>query len=99
MDDGKTFGYQHGDFLRVEFSCDVTSQGLVLHIGKRQGTFHPWWKEFRVEVYGWDSSVPSVSVNGKPSQLAPSVDAKRHVLTLDLAADTSTEAVEFRKSQ
>ena len=99
MDDGKTLAYQRGDFLRMEFSCDLTPQGLVLRIGERKGTFHPWWKELHVEVYGWDSPVPSVSVNGKPSQLAPSVDPNRHVLTLDLATDTSAEAVEFRKPQ
>src|SRR6202022_970922 len=57
MDDGRTFAYQHGDFLRIEFSCDVTPQGLVLHIGERQGAFHPWWQELRVEVYGWEGPV------------------------------------------
>ncbi len=98
MDDGKTLAYQRGDFLRLEFSCDVTPQGLVLRI-EPHGDFHPWWKEFHVEVYGWDGPAPSVVLNGTPSQLRAVVDASRHLLTLDLAAGTAAQALEFRKAQ
>jgi alpha-glucosidase len=97
-DDGKTLAYQHGDFLRLEFSCDVTPQGLVLRI-EPHGDFHPWWKEFHVEVYGWDGPAPSVVLNGTPSQLRAAVDPSRHLLTLDLAACTAAQALEFRKAQ
>jgi alpha-glucosidase len=52
LDDGHTYAYTHGDFLRMEFTCQVTPDGLSVAI-KRQGTYKPWWKDLRLEIYGW----------------------------------------------
>jgi alpha-glucosidase len=89
VDDGKTFAYKRGEFLRTDFSCQETSQGIALRIGRRQGTFQPWWTQIHVEVYGWEHGSASVSFNQKSVNLTTDVDEKRHALCMDVAADAS----------
>jgi alpha-glucosidase len=98
MDDGKTLAYSRGVFLRVEFSCQLTPKGLSLHIGKHQGTFQPWWKQIHVEVYGWNATVANVRLNGKPGGPTASVDAGKHILTLDISDEIQGDELEIRDS-
>jgi alpha-glucosidase len=65
QDDGKTYAYQQGKYLRMNFSCQKTAEGLALKIGAREGAYLPWWKEIRVEVYGWMPKVNSIAMEGK----------------------------------
>lgn len=54
LDDGHTFKYQNGAFLRMHFSCHPNQDGsLVLSISKVQGSYPPWWNRVRLEIYGW----------------------------------------------
>ncbi len=54
QDDGKSFAFRSGSYLRVHYSCEEKSDGsLVIHIGAQQGTYPPWWKQLRIEAYGW----------------------------------------------
>jgi alpha-glucosidase len=54
QDDGKSFAFRNGDFLRVHYSCEEKADGtLAVHIGAQEGTFKPWWSEVRVEAFGW----------------------------------------------
>jgi alpha-glucosidase len=40
--------------LRRHFSCEVKPDGsLTVHLSAREGSFVPWWKEVRVETFGW----------------------------------------------
>jgi len=84
LDDGKTLAYTRGDFLRIEFSCAVTSSGVDVHVGERQGKYLPWWKTIHLEVYDWQSPSAHVTLKHKPDELSDSVDPARHVLTLEL---------------
>jgi alpha-glucosidase len=65
QDDGKSYRYQHGDFLRMKFSCEKTDGGLLLKISSHEGTYPAWWKEIRAEIYGWSAAQEKVLVNGK----------------------------------
>ena len=54
QDDGKSFAFRSGQFLRRHFSCEVKPDGsLTVHLNAREGSFVPWWKEVRVEIFGW----------------------------------------------
>jgi alpha-glucosidase len=77
LDDGKTYAYQHGDYLRMKFTCQVTSDGFRLHVAAHEGSYPPWWKEIRAEIYGWESKQNQASVNGnaQPFPLAHSTTA------------------------
>jgi alpha-glucosidase len=65
QDDGKTYAYQHGSYLRMKFSCEKTAEGMHLKIGPHEGTYPAWWKEIRAEIFGWTPKQGKVFVNAK----------------------------------
>jgi alpha-glucosidase len=68
LDDGHTFAYRQGDFLRMGLTCQVGFDGTVLvHIGEHEGRYRAWWSKLRVEVYGLDRK--GVSVHWKDSSI------------------------------
>jgi alpha-glucosidase len=64
LDDGKSYGFEHGRSLRVQFSCQVTSDGLRVRVGAHEGSYPAWWTEIHAEVYGWKPSKGVVTVEG-----------------------------------
>ena len=53
QDDGKTYGYRRGVYLRKKFTCQLTGEGLRVSIGPNEGTYPAWWANLHVEIYGW----------------------------------------------
>jgi alpha-glucosidase len=54
QDDGKSFAFRTGAYLRLHFTCQVNPDGtFAVHIDAQQGAFVPWWKEVRIEAFGW----------------------------------------------
>jgi alpha-glucosidase len=82
LDDGISYDYKRGEFLREDFHCEVTGQGVQIHIGQRQGSYPAWWKNLSVEIYGTDAAPKIVRVNGKSESPASTFDASRHSVTL-----------------
>ena len=68
QDDGISFAFRNGGFLRMESTCERTPEGLRVHIGKHEGTFQPWWNQIRVEVYGYNSTASIATANNQPVQ-------------------------------
>ena len=87
IDDGQTFAYRQGDFLRMEFTCSEKPNGITVHIGSHQGRFIPWWKNLQVEIYGRSVSPLRASIVGSTEKVEPSFDAVHHV-TRFLLLDT-----------
>jgi alpha-glucosidase len=52
QDDGKTYAFQHGAYLRMNFNCERTTGGIRLKLSPHEGSFPAWWKNIRVEIYG-----------------------------------------------
>jgi alpha-glucosidase len=65
QDDGRTYAYQRGVFLRMKFSCEESTAGLRLKISPHQGSYPAWWKEIHAEIYGWMPRQNEVFVNAK----------------------------------
>ena len=65
LDDGKSFAYEQGAYLRMNFSCQLTQEGLQLKIGPHEGSYSAWWKEIRVEVYGLTPKDGVVTIDSK----------------------------------
>ncbi|PYX33804.1 MAG: hypothetical protein DMG81_20805 [Acidobacteria bacterium] len=65
MDDGNTFAYQKGEFLRTQFTCEMSSGQVKVHIGAAEGPYHPWFKSMQVEVYG-PANVREIRLDGQP---------------------------------
>ena len=68
QDDGATFAYQKGDFLRVNYTCEAASGSVRVKISPQQGPFAPWWKQVQLEVFGVTSHPRQVSVGGTALQ-------------------------------
>ena len=65
QDDGKTYAYRQGAFLRMKFSCQQTADGMRLNIGPHEGSYPAWWKEMNVVIFGWTPQRGDVYVNSK----------------------------------
>ena len=51
MDDGNTFTYQKAEFLREQFTCELASSGVKVHLAAAEGSYRPWFKDVRLTVY------------------------------------------------
>jgi len=66
QDDGKSYDFRKGAFLRMHFTCSVAADGSVaVDISGREGSFKPWWNSYRVEVVGLKSAAGKADVGGK----------------------------------
>ena len=87
QDDGTTFAYQRGDFLRVDYTCQSQPQleprSLHLHIGAQTGSYHPWWTTVAVSVYDWPSARASATLDGVAIRTG-SYDAAHRILHLQI---------------
>jgi alpha-glucosidase len=63
-DDGISYAYQHGNYLRMSFHCAVSADGLRVQISPHEGAYVPWWKQVRIEVYGWQPVRRTVELEG-----------------------------------
>jgi alpha-glucosidase len=81
QDDGLTFAYQKGDFLRVNFTCDVSPHAMTVTSSIEKNAYKPWWNSTRLEIYGAGAEPKEVRVG---DQLIHDwrFDAQAHCITL-----------------
>ncbi len=96
LDDGHTFAYQHGQFLRQDFTCDADAKSVRLHFHARQGSYAPWWKFVEVVVYDWPSARAEAKVSGSTYPLKTTYDLKQHALHITLADQTGDAELSVR---
>jgi len=65
LDDGASFAYKTGDFLKQSLSCEERSDGLVITWDARTGRHRPWWTGFDVTIHGW-SRPATAEIDGHP---------------------------------
>jgi alpha-glucosidase len=96
LDDGHTFAYQQGKYLRQGFTCqaDEKSVGLIFHA--REGSFAPWWKFVEVVVYDWPSARAEARVSGSTYPLKTTYDAKQHALHVTLSDQAGETELSIR---
>jgi alpha-glucosidase len=86
LDDGVSYQFQQGDFLRVRFTCKQTPQGWMVTVSPHKGSFPAWWKLISIEVYGATKPVVGASTaaltpGAASSPLSPGFDAEHHRVT------------------
>jgi alpha-glucosidase len=94
QDDGKTYAYQQGAFLRMKFTCEKTAGGLLLKISPHQGSFPAWWKEIRTEVLGWSPAQGKILVNGQPA--SAQIDRQPQSIAFTIPDDGKGIEIEMR---
>jgi alpha-glucosidase len=67
LDDGVSYAFQKGEFLRMELTCRPTAQGLEVTVAPHEGSFAPWWKLLSVEVYGASKPAAGATLSSKGS--------------------------------
>ena len=68
LDDGHTFRYQQGEYLREKFTCEQTGSEVRVRIAPREGRFQPWWRQVKMTVYGADRPARQVSIGARPAE-------------------------------
>jgi alpha-glucosidase len=64
LDDGHTFNYQRGEFLREAFTCSQAEHSLSVKTVIVEGSYKPWFHDVQYTVYGIASPPKSVSLDG-----------------------------------
>jgi alpha-glucosidase len=78
FDDGSSFAYTKGVFLRQSVSCDAAK----IAFSAREGSYRPWWTGIEVVIHGWTGAAPVARLDGKA--VPATVDAKAQTLTIAL---------------
>jgi alpha-glucosidase len=83
LDDGVSFAFKRGEFLRESFTCHQVAEGITLTVAPREGTFAPWWKQLSVEVYGQSkpAAASSTVINGQKGAVTTGFDSEHHRIT------------------
>jgi alpha-glucosidase len=96
QDDGKSMAYKHGEFLRMQFTCEAAADSLKVHIGQHEGSYRPWWTELRVEVYGQNSGA-TYTLAGKTGQA--NLDPEHHMTSVTIPDDGRGSDLEINLKQ
>jgi alpha-glucosidase len=97
-DDGKSFAFKRGEFLRIDFSCEMTASGVSFHKVERHRSFQPWWNQIHLEVYGWDAPKATATWTGNSDAPSTIVDTSKHVVSIELPDIAKSTDLEIRKS-
>jgi hypothetical protein len=96
MDDGHTFAYQQGVYLRRQFSCTAQNGALTITIGAEEGTYQPWFKDFQLRIFGVEHSPATVAVDN--NNIANwNYDATAQTLTFIMTAMRTAESITVRQ--
>jgi len=85
LDDGTSYQFRNGAFLRLGFTCKTTAQGLAVKVEPHSGSFAPWWKLLSIEVYGAAGPATGASAmldGASPAPVTPGYDAEHHRITV-----------------
>jgi alpha-glucosidase len=85
LDDGHTFDYQHGKYLRQSLTCQSDTKSLRLTFHAREGSYTPWWKLIEVVIYDWPSAHAEAKFSSSTYPLKTSYDEKQHALRIMLS--------------
>ena len=81
QDDGLSFAYQKGNFLRVNFTCHLAPGSLTITSSIEKNAYQPWWNSTQLKIY-------RASAEPKEARIGDQVihdwqyDAQTHCITL-----------------
>jgi alpha-glucosidase len=66
MDDGATFDYRKGEFLRLAASCQESADSVRVTTSAAEGSYKPWFGSIAFVIHGLRAAPKQVAVDGKP---------------------------------
>jgi alpha-glucosidase len=94
QDDGKTYAFQRGVYLRMKFSCNRTAEGMRLDISSHEGSYPAWWKQVHVEIFGLTPKQSELHVNGK--KISAAMDGNPQSTGFTVEDDGKGEVIEIQ---
>jgi len=67
LDDGNTFDYVRGVFLRQNFSCTADRRSVHVKLQATEGTYTPWWQQVKLTILGAAREPSRITVGGRLS--------------------------------
>jgi alpha-glucosidase len=95
LDDGKTYAYTRGGYLRVNYSCRPGVDSLDITISGHHGSYKPWWQQVRLEVFGVEKAPKEVRAGGH-SLTEWTYSSERHAVTFTLPDELSGWSIILR---
>jgi alpha-glucosidase len=93
-DDGNTLTYRRGEFLEMQFTCQLRPDSLSLKFSATHANYKPWWNSMKVVLFGMESRPSEVVQNGNALNNWNFDPDNRNVsLTLPVSAAGETELV------
>jgi len=62
QDDGHSLNYETGEFLRVNYSCQVGANAIKIVSAVEKDGYKPWWNAAEITVFGMDKAPKEVRV-------------------------------------
>jgi alpha-glucosidase len=56
QDDGATLAYQRGQYLRLDYRCELSQEGVTVRARVVHGNYAPWWRQTRIVVHGREAA-------------------------------------------
>lgn len=83
LDDGISFDFRKGEFLRMSFTCEVSNGQLTIKVSSHNGSFPAWWKAIELDVYGVDGP-PTAFLQAGIKTLPVSFDDEKHMARVEI---------------
>jgi len=83
QDDGHTFAYQRGEFLRISYSCEALPNSITVSARTEKSAFQPWWNSAEVTIFGAAREPKQVRVGDRAAHGAR-FNAAAHSVTLNV---------------
>jgi alpha-glucosidase len=80
-DDGISFAYQKGDFLRVSFTCQLSPGSLSISSHMEKDAYKSWWSNTQLKIFGEETEPREVHV-GERLIHEWRFDSRTHCVTL-----------------
>ena len=96
FDDGHTFRYQRGEYLRQKLTCQSDANSIRVNFSQREGSYAPWWKVLEVVIYDWPNANADAKLSTGASAMKTSYDPKKralHLLLPDVAGEANQDVV------
>jgi alpha-glucosidase len=96
QDDGRSYGYEKGEFLRVIYACTVSKNAIGVSSHIESNGRAPWWNAAEVTVYGLTASPKEILLDDQ-TLTGWHYDNEAHAVTFsvpDAVRDWSAQVVQ-----
>jgi alpha-glucosidase len=95
-DDGNTFAYHKGMFLRMQFTCAVVDKSVKVNLSAPSGSYKPWWNSIKVSVAGIAGAPHMVMVNGNAVS-GWKFDGKAQMVSVNIPRAEGATSIEIQE--